>query len=295
MGLAGLWGGSWPLAPVLHPARGKRCSWLAYQGQVFPRTSLGRDGLTAALGAVGEKRAVLSPAHNSRTPQQGQEEDIFAIPSPLDVWDVSCTQQPSGGGTPAGGRTGEAVWARGDPLLCRDGKGRASLASPSWHSHKHAHTVLSRPWGRCGVSAAPIYYPMGCMSAPRAPYQTHGLRVNPMGSVSAPWAVYQPHKLYVSPTDCMSVPQAPCQPHGLCVKPMGFVLTPRAVYQPHKLYASPTGCISAIWAQCQPHRLYVSPTGSVSAPWAVCQPHGLCVSPTWLPVTLPRRAFRPPP
>ena len=73
----------------------------------------------------------------------------------------------------------EAVWGRGDPLLCRDGKGRASLAGLSRRGRKRAHTVLSRPWGRCGVSAALIHHPTGSGSAPRALCQPHGLCVSP--------------------------------------------------------------------------------------------------------------------
>lgn len=71
----------------------------------------------------------------------------------------------------------------------------------------------------------------------------------------------------------------------------GVSTAPWALYQLHGLYISPTGCMSAPQALYQPHGLYISPTDFISAPQALRQR----ISPAWLPVTLPRRAFCPPP
>lgn len=155
----------------------KRCFSAWFWDQTFARTSLGRDGLTAALGAVMEKRTVLFPALNSRAPQWGQDRrGIFlSFPAPPECLGHRLSPVTQRGGDRCG-----RLFGAGET---RDGKGRASLAGPSRRGHQRAHAVLSHPWGRRGV----------CPDAP-----PHGLWCQPHGlSVSPAWLpVTSPHRAF---------------------------------------------------------------------------------------------------
>lgn len=176
MGLAGLWGGSWPSAPALTPAHA---------------ASAVNDALGSLIGAKCLP-GLLSAGTGSRLPCGTSWRNVPSFLLPV-IQGLPSGDRPGGGDLchsqhpgclghrlfPAtqwgrdhcGRQDQEAVWCRGDPLPCRGGKGSAGLAGPSQSGRKRAHAVLSRPWGRYGVSSALIHRPTGCLSAPPAACQ----------------------------------------------------------------------------------------------------------------------------